>query len=197
MKLILATKNEHKVEEFQRILAPLGWQVIPQDAVCPPDLDIEETGKTFAENAYLKAMGIYRATGLPTVAECGGFLYLGQTLEDDAGTAHPMAGVLPGQGFRVGRLVRFGYAALTPQADSMLFRAGEPVPVHEFHHWDSTCNGTAFAAQKANGRHWDCGFANGHLYAGFPHLYWAGTPLPQRFVTAAAQYAQTKTGRTV
>mgnify|MGYP003171280170 CR=1 FL=1 len=106
--------------------------------------------------------------GLPTVAECGGFLYLGQTLEDDAGTAHPMAGVLPGQGFRVGRLVRFGYAALTPQADSMLFRAGEPVPVHEFHHWDSTCNGTAFAAQKANGRHWDCGFANGHLYAGFP-----------------------------
>ena len=62
MKLILATKNEHKVEEFQRILAPLGWQVIPQDAVCPPDLDIEETGKTFAENAYLKAMGIYRAT---------------------------------------------------------------------------------------------------------------------------------------
>ena len=51
MKLILATKNEHKVEEFQRILAPLGWQVIPQDAVCPPDLDIEETGKTFAENA--------------------------------------------------------------------------------------------------------------------------------------------------
>ena len=135
--------------------------------------------------------------GLPTVAECGGFLYLGQTLEDDAGTAHPMAGVLPGQGFRVGRLVRFGYAALTPQADSMLFRAEEPVPVHEFHHWDSTCNGTAFAAQKANGRHWDCGFANGHLYAGFPHLYWAGTPLPQRFVTAAAQYAQTKTGRTV
>ena len=40
--------------------------------------------------------------GLPTVAECGGFLYLGQTLEDDAGTAHPMAGVLPGQGFCVG-----------------------------------------------------------------------------------------------
>ena len=71
MKLILATKNEHKVEEFQRILAPLGWQVIPQDAICP-DLEIEETGTTFAENAYLKAMGIYRATGLPTVADDSG-----------------------------------------------------------------------------------------------------------------------------
>ena len=71
MKLILATKNEHKVEEFQRILAPLGWQVIPQDAICP-GLEIEETGTTFAENAYLKAMGIYRVTGLPTVADDSG-----------------------------------------------------------------------------------------------------------------------------
>ena len=48
--------------------------------------------------------------GLPTVAECGGFLYLGQTLEDASGTAWPMAGVLPGKGVKVGRLVRFGYA---------------------------------------------------------------------------------------
>ena len=71
MKLILATKNKHKVEEFCRILSPLGWQVIPQDAICP-DLETEETGTTFAENAYLKAMGIYRATGLPTVADDSG-----------------------------------------------------------------------------------------------------------------------------
>ena len=65
MKLILATKNKHKVEEFCRILSPLGWQVIPQDEVCPPDLEIEETGSTFAENAFLKAMGIYRAPACP------------------------------------------------------------------------------------------------------------------------------------
>ena len=57
MKLILATKNEHKVEEFQRILAPLGWQVIPQDAICP-DLEIEEIGSTFSANSYLQAMDI-------------------------------------------------------------------------------------------------------------------------------------------
>ena len=126
--------------------------------------------------------------GLPTVAECGGFLYLGQTLEDAEGRVWPMACVLPGQGVKVGRLVRFGYATLTAQADSMLFRAGEQFPVHEFHHWDSTENGTALTAAKANGRQWACGFANEHFYAGFPHLYWAGTPLPQRFVAAAAEY---------
>ena len=196
MIVCAATNNAGKLKELRRILTRCGHEVKSLREL-GVTLDPEETGTTFAENAKIKAEAFCKATGLPTVAECGGFLYLGQTLEDDAGTAHPMAGVLPGQGFRVGRLVRFGYAALTPQADSMLFRAGEPVPVHEFHHWDSTCNGTAFTAQKANGRHWDCGFANEHLYAGFPHLYWADTPLPQRFVTAAAQYAQTKTGRTV
>ena len=72
MKLILATKNEHKVEEFQRILAPLGWQVIPQDAVCPPDLDIEETGTTFAENARIKAREACRLTGLAAIADDSG-----------------------------------------------------------------------------------------------------------------------------
>ena len=82
-----------------------------------------------------------------------------------------MAGVLPGQGFKVGRLVRFGYARLTARADSMLFRAGETLPVHEFHHWDSDrkrrCVHRCQGKRAAAGR---CGFANARLYAGFPHL---------------------------
>ena len=131
-------------------------------------------------------------SGLPTAAECGGFLYLGQALEDSAGKSYPMAGVLPGQGVRVGRLVRFGYAALTAKADSMLFQKGEGLPVHEFHHWDSTANGADFTAAKSSGKTWDCGFANEHFYAGFPHLYWAGTPLPQRFAAAARRYHEEK-----
>ena len=130
--------------------------------------------------------------GLPTAAECGGFLYLGQSLEDTEGKSWPMAGVLPGAGVRAGRLVRFGYAVLTAKRDSMLFRAGENLPVHEFHHWDSTANGTAFTARKNEKMQWECGFANENFYAGFPHLYWAGTPLPGRFVRAAERYSKTK-----
>ena len=132
--------------------------------------------------------------GLPTVAECGGFLYLGQSLEDGEGQEFPMVGVLPGRGFRVGRLVRFGYAGLTARSDSMLFRAGETLPVHEFHHWDSTANGEDFTAAKASGKHWLCGFANANFYAGFPHLYWVGTPLPERFTAAAAAFVRKKRG---
>jgi len=127
--------------------------------------------------------------GLPTAAECGGFLYLGQSLTDAEGQSWPMAGVLPGEAKDAGRLVRFGYAALSADSDSMLFRAGESFPIHEFHHWDSTANGTALAAKKpVGGAAWRCGFVNEHFYAGFPHLYWAGTPLPQRFAAAAENY---------
>ena len=128
-------------------------------------------------------------SGLPTAAECGGFLYLGQSLTDAEGQSWPMAGVLPGEAKDAGRLVRFGYATLSADSDSMLFRAGESFPIHEFHHWDSTANGTALAAKKpVGGAEWRCGFVNEHFYAGFPHLYWAGTPLPQRFAAAAENY---------
>ena len=128
-------------------------------------------------------------SGLPTAAECGGFLYLGQSLTDAEGQSWPMAGVLPGEAKDAGRLVRFGYAALSADSDSMLFRAGESFPIHEFHHWDSTANGVALAAKKpVGGAEWRCGFIDEHFYAGFPHLYWAGTPLPQRFAAAAENY---------
>lgn len=126
--------------------------------------------------------------GLPTIAECGGFLYLQTTLEDAEGAAQPMCGVLPGAGMRTGRLQRFGYAWLETDTDSMLFRAGERVPVHEFHYWDSTENGSDLRAVKPDGRQWSCAFAAPRLYAGFPHLPLGGeTPLAERFVRTCQQ----------
>ena len=187
--------------ETLEALTAAGAELVPfsplHDAALPPELGglylpggyPELYAGPLSENRSMRA-SVRQAVehGLPTVAECGGFLYLGQTLEDADGAVWPMAGVLPGAGVRAGRLVRFGYAVLTAKRDSMLFRAGETLPVHEFHHWDSTENGDAFTAAKANGRQWACGFANERIYAGFPHLYWAGTPLPKRFAAAAEHY---------
>jgi len=128
--------------------------------------------------------------GLPTVAECGGFLYLCQTLQGADGAMYPMAGVLPGDGVRTPRLVRFGYSELKAGTDSLLFRAGDSVPVHEFHYWDCTENGDGLTAVKPlTGRSWRCGFVNERLYAAFPHLYFAGRPeLARRFVQGAESY---------
>ncbi len=127
------------------------------------------------------------AGGLPTVAECGGFLYLQQALEDEGGRSWPMAGALPGRGFATGRLQRFGYLTLTAEGDSLLLRAGERCPAHEFHYWDATENGDALRADKAGrGESWRCGYAGPNLYAAFPHLHFGGPlPLARRFADAA------------
>ena len=127
---------------------------------------------------------------LPTVAECGGFMYLQEKLEGSDGNVYPMVGALTGEAVRTIRLVRFGYVTLTAEADSMLFRAGEPVPAHEFHHWDSTECGDGLTARKYDGRNWKCGVVNDRLYAGYPHLELGGdVPLAERFVQACLEYA--------
>lgn len=147
--------------------------------------------EALAKNSALRADILRRIqNGLPTAAECGGFLYLGRTLQGTDGTAYPMVGALPGDGVRTGHLVRFGYAELTAARDSLLFRAGETIPVHEFHYWDSTQNGAELTERKPlTGRSYACGFASPTLYAAFPHLYWAGAPqLARRFVQAAGAY---------
>lgn len=73
MKLILASNNAHKLQEFREILAPLGIDIIPQsEAGC--HFEVEETGTTFEENAYLKAAAVTAATGLPAVADDSGLM---------------------------------------------------------------------------------------------------------------------------
>ena len=72
MKFLLATKNAHKVDEMNRILAPLGISVMGQKEYGAPLPDVEETGATFAENAALKARAICEATGLPAIADDSG-----------------------------------------------------------------------------------------------------------------------------
>ena len=130
--------------------------------------------------------------GLPTVAECGGFLYLCGNLQDETGKGWPMAGALPGSGIRTERLVRFGYTTLTAREDSLLFRRGERCPAHEFHYWDCTANGESLYAEKpVSGRGWTCGVTGPTLYAGFAHLYFAGSPtLARRFVRMASCYGE-------
>ena len=71
MKMIAATRNRHKLEEFARMLEPLGFSLVSQEEVCP-GLEVEEDGETFAENARKKALAIFRRTGLPAIADDSG-----------------------------------------------------------------------------------------------------------------------------
>lgn len=72
MKFLIATTNAHKVQEISRILLPHNIEVItPKELESPLD-DVEETGSTFAENAYLKAKAACEQTGLTAMADDSG-----------------------------------------------------------------------------------------------------------------------------
>ena len=127
--------------------------------------------------------------GLPTLAECGGFLYLHRTLEDPEGTPWPMAGVIPAAARRGEKLGRFGYGTLTARGDGLLLRGGESIPAHSFHYWQSDGEGEGFAFRKSDGRSWLTGWNGRNLYAGFPHFHLAGRPeLARRFLLACAAF---------
>ena len=71
MKLILATNNKGKVKEYKEIFSPLGYEVFSQGEA-GINIDVEETGKTFFENAYLKAKAIYDITKSYVLADDSG-----------------------------------------------------------------------------------------------------------------------------
>ena len=71
MKLVLASKNAHKLVEMKDILSQLGMEVVLESDV-GVDVDVEETGATFEENAYLKAHAVMEASGLPAIADDSG-----------------------------------------------------------------------------------------------------------------------------
>ena len=72
MQFIIATGNAHKLLELERILAPLGIDAVSTKAKGISLDDVEETGTTFEENAYLKAKAACDKTGLPAVADDSG-----------------------------------------------------------------------------------------------------------------------------
>ena len=132
------------------------------------------------------------AAGTPTIAECGGFLYLHESLEDGDGVAWPMVGAVRGRAYGRDRLGHFGYVTLTARTDGLLARRGETLPAHEFHYWQSTDPGDGFHAQKPQTtRGWDCVVSGPSLFAGFPHLHLGGRPeAARRFVDACAAFGE-------
>lgn len=147
--------------------------------------------KTLSQNTtMMDSIGRAIAGGLPTIAECGGFLYLHKTLADGQGQVYPMVGVIAAAAFGTKKLSRFGYVTLTAQEDGLLGQAGMEIPAHEFHYWDSTDHGLAFGAQKPQSqRHWTTGHMGKTLYAGFPHFHFGGNPEAlERFYQACKGY---------
>ena len=71
MRVVLASKNKHKLVEISKITEKFGIELVLQSEL-GVDIDVEETGTTFEENSFLKAEAVMKATGLPALADDSG-----------------------------------------------------------------------------------------------------------------------------
>ena len=117
------------------------------------------------------------ASGVPTVAECAGLLYLCESVD-----GAPMVGNLPATATMTPRLT-LAYPTVTAASDSLLTRSGEQVTGHEFHRTVVSPHAGEGPAWTVEGR--DQGFTSDSLHASYLHTHWAGFPqLAQRFADA-------------
>ena len=130
---------------------------------------------------------------MPSLAECGGFMYLHDTIFDSEKKPYKMAGVIHACCMKKERLVRFGYLTLNSKTDSFL-QKGETIRGHEFHYYDSEDNGECAIAKKPVGtRSWECVHAGSDHWWGFAHLsYYSNPKFAEKFAEACRRYKTNK-----
>ena len=159
--------------------SPIHDEVLPQniDGILLGGGYPELHARALAANEKMrKAIRDSITAGMPSVAECGGFMYLHDTLVDKNGASFHMAGVLPAECKDTGKLVRFGYVEIEEKEAGWL-PAGTRIRGHEFHYYDSSDNGMDCVAQKSvTGRNWPCIHSTSEHWWGYPHLYYPSNP---------------------
>lgn len=145
--------------------------------------------KLSANEKMLAAVRAAMESGMPVVAECGGFLYLHAEIVDKEGKPYAMAGALPGRCHYTGKLVRFGYIELGEEQSHFLPK-GEKIKGHEFHYYDSTYNGRdCLAVKPMSGKSYPCVISDENHWLGFPHLYYpSNLSFCRSFVGKARRY---------
>ena len=192
-------------EDNFRLLRKMGAELVHfspiRDKKLPAGLDglllyggyPELNGKELEKNTSMREE-IQKALsdGMPCMAECGGFMYLHEQMEDMGGVFRKTCGVIPGKCFRTPRLTRFGYITLTARKPVFGRSAEEigEIPAHEFHYFDSeNCGSDFHAAKPLSKRGWDCIHSSSNLLAGYPHIYYYGNPqIPRAFLMKCLEY---------
>lgn len=178
--LDMLTEYGCEIEYF----SPLHDEKIPEDCkglYLPggyPELYLDELSQNLTMLSSVKKAIDKKK---PTIAECGGFMYLHEMID-----GKKMAGIIPGTASKKDRLVRFGYGTMTAKENGLILKANESIRIHEFHYYDSENNGNAMDVIKAsNGTKYECAFSTETLYAGYPHMFFrANENVVKNFVDA-------------
>jgi len=154
--------DEHLPDDIEGMIIPGGY----------PELYAERLSGNIS---MLNEINSRIKEGMPCMAECGGFMYLHDELEDTSGILRKMVSVISGKAFRTEKLLRFGYATITSKNDGILNK-DRNIKGHEFHFWESTDCGDDCDAVRTTGERYGCMHNTENLAAGFPHLYYLSDP---------------------
>jgi len=185
------------------LLSALGAELVffspLKDAVIPAVDGIylgggfpEVFAKTLAANVSFRESLLAAARqGLPIYAECGGLMYLTESITTFAGEEFPMVGVFPVRTIMTGSLQGMGYVEAEVKADALFLRTGERLRGHLFHwsrlegSWDSYAY--QLTKEGVGGR--PDGLLRENTLAAYLHLHFASHPeLARRFVEACVTY---------
>lgn len=113
--------------------------------------------------------------GLPTLAECGGYMYLTDEVVTTDGNRYPMVGLISGSVTMQKRLAALGYREVTGYPGNFLLAEGEQAKGHEFHYSTFSTTEQQAAAYRTKGLRGEKedGYVNGNLVAGYTHLHFA------------------------
>ncbi len=151
-----------------------------------PELHAEELS---GNGRMLEEVRAFASSGRPVYAECGGMLYLSESLGGTDGVAYAMAGVLPLKMQMTDRLVKFGYVTVEFSEDCLLGCKGTVVRGHSFHYSCITERGDVATSYRVkyslSGKEEVEGFQRGNVLASYVHLPFRANPLiAENFVAA-------------
>lgn len=154
----------------------------------------EEFANVLAHNE--KAKNSIRAAvsgGMPTLAECGGFMYLTKSIIATNGEEYPMAGLIPGHVNMQKKLAALGYREIIGKKDNFLIGEGMQAKGHEFHYSIFESSEVLPYAYQTKGRAGfkEDGYMTENLTAGYTHFHFASNPqLAKRWIVSCVRYRQ-------
>ncbi|MCC5652401.1 cobyrinate a,c-diamide synthase [Nostoc sp. XA013] len=198
---------QDNLDLLQQLGAELVFWSPLEDAAIPKDVQGMYFGGGFpevfaqqlAENTSVRdAVKTAILRGMPTVAECGGLMYLCEQIINFEGKSWSMAGVLPASAVMGGRLT-LGYRRAVALQDNLLVKAGTTVYGHEFHRSHLTLTPTQPLFETSR---YDCDENMGcegwglpaNVHASYVHLHWGESrEIPQQFLEKCRKLASIET----
>jgi cobyrinic acid a,c-diamide synthase len=178
--------------------SPLAGECVPEDAAglyigggFPEEFASQLCEQEKAKESVKKSI----LSGMPTLAECGGYMYLTEAIEARDGETHPMVGCIPGKVKMQQRLAALGYREITGCPGNFLLGDQDTARGHEFHYSVYIPGGPVLPAYSARGLLGtrDEGFLGLMLVAGYTHIHFASNPqMVHRWLSACKNYIKEK-----